>query len=275
MKAHLAILVAGMLIVLPAAAGGPGLIFGSEELPELPDPADDVRYGPTYTGEQNHTYLDLQAAWFNYSAQSDEVILTMKTGNATSLLSPPPSYTIACTVNGTVAGNELRIEWRRWANQSTLRSQVMFVTKTGAGATIDNRLLKHEFEAELGDPGYFRFAIPRLDLLNLGERFEAPRGLCREYFDVTYGPTSFSAGFPGQPTNTDAAEANSVFSFREGKRLPGPGDPPLPIERAERENATAAPQTSKTPMDERTPFIAFGMAAASIVAVAIVRRRST
>src|SRR5688572_25995075 len=63
------------------------ILFGTEDLPELPDDADDVYYMPT--SSQTGDYLDLTAAWFEYENATDSIVLTIRTANGETLADSP------------------------------------------------------------------------------------------------------------------------------------------------------------------------------------------
>lgn len=258
------------LLLVPVSAGQRDLILGTEDVPELPDAAGDVKYGSAYVGERNHTYVDFQAAWFNFTEEIDEIVFTIKTGDAQYLRSPPTGYRIYCRVNGTIGEWKLNIDWVRPVTQSNLTSSVIV---GGAGFS---QVLEHSFSAELADPGYFRFSIPRFELLQFGDEFAMPRGLCLELVDAG-GFVGFpEARFTANQPNWDEAQSNATYSFREGMRLRDPdGEPTDPVEKFERETAMATPSMETSYSDnEGAPALGFAVLVSVVICSALALRKS-
>lgn len=264
------LLVAATLICAPTASAR-GLLFGTEDIPELPDASDDVAYDPLYVGEQNHAYVDLLASWFSYDNDTDRIEVTIKTASG-DVDEFADTWDVSCAVYGAVvtdgqsAGN-VWFAWSKWYDEPDLRSFVFFDTDTQSGAvgvSSGLRQIDHTFEAESGKPGYFRFFVPREPLLLLGDELRDPQGHCDETFS-TRGPVMTTL-----MENRDEAHSSAAYSFAEHRRTRSPDGLADPIEKL----PTQPTETATTPSDETsTPGLGVVSLLAALGAFVLLRPR--
>lgn len=280
MGARLAI---GLVLATLAAPTGAGqatyLIFGSEDLPEVPDATGDIQYHPLYVGSKDHAYLDFTAGWFEYDTAADLVKVTIRTADARNVGSVAPGWQIGCSVSGnlTVDGEfigRLYFGWSRAANSSELVSFVSWERGQADFATDDSGLLPHDFEATLDEPGYFRVWVGRDRLQALGHHFETPIGSCYEVQPVPV-PASTPTPVFNPAYNVDDAPSEAIYSFQERRQTrTSAGDVVDPIEQFERENGTAVPSSGSALTTEgKTPTLGAAVALLAIGASLLVLRR--
>lgn len=268
--------IAGLLLLVPSAASLSGLIFGTEELPELPDAEGDVGVQPGYTGPSD--FLDLTAAWFEHVEKTDEILFTLRVNSTERLGEAPLGFKVGCYIDGEVtrdgfAVGNLSFGWRQHETRSTMNHWVIW-TEASSALTVGGFFLPYEFILESGTPGYFRFSIPRHEITKLGDDFVNPVGGCNGFIDPG-GPSSAPNNFAGITLAYDDAASQAIYSFRDLRQSrTAAGEVLDPVERFERENATAVPSSETTTKAGGTPalgIIGFLVAAAAAI---IVRRRS-
>lgn len=265
------IAVAGCLLVCLVPSAQAQLLFGDEEVPELPDGVDDVAYDPLYVGDMNHAYIDFAAAWFAYDEMTDEIEFTMKTASG-NLAAAPDGWNVICGAGGNVTAGgetmgELRYIWSIDSNESEPHGFVTFrsTQQQAVGVGEGNPGVKSTFSADLQDAGYFRFRVARSALLILGDGIETPNASCAEYFElrtpVSRGPLM---------ANRDFAESEAAYSFTEHRRVRAPDGAVDPIERLPTD-APTAPASSQS--ETSTPTIGFLGVLTGLLVVAVVARR--
>lgn len=267
-------------VVLAAAPSGlsqSGWVLGTEDLPELPDAADDVEYDPLYLGSRHHAYIDLVAAWFTHDNSTDRVTLHLKVADARALESDLSGWWPSCRVAGTLTHDggvlaTLSYSWYQYPNGTRVHG-VTYDPGDSAPAwgSMQSRSLEHGFTADLGRPGYFRFDVDRLVLLQVGDAFEDPDGLCRELYAPHAGNGGIGPGLAPIYQNTDEARSEAAYSFAELRRTRSPDGVYDPIERLPAEGAA-----TESPPAEDSRTLGFGAAAAAMAlagAAAWVPRR--
>lgn len=242
---------------------------GWEDLPELTDALDDVDYHDLYAGPQDHAYLDIAAAWFDYSNQTDLVRFVLKVKDATQLESPPVGWTLACSFHGEVTFEDealgtLGYFWTKAADADGLNSGVRWDATSSSSRVGSLPAVKHTFNAKLAEPGYFEFFVERPQLLQFGDVVVNLAGVCYESFDP--------AGNGGVLINNgDGAESASSYSFQEIRRIKGPSGEKDPIEALGPE-ATAVSDGASRSAAEGTPGFAAITVTAVLAFLAILRR---
>ena len=243
MRASLVLLAS--LLMLPSGVAQRGWILGTEEIPELPDASGDVEYDPLYTGAKDHAYIDMLAAWFSYENQTDKITATIKTANGQQLASAPAGWEVSCRFSGNVSAEgavqgALSFRWVKPYNASDLRTSVSWDPTPNQTVVSQggNRQLRHDFSADFSQPGYFRFSTDRLQLLQLGDSFDAPTGGCFEFYALRAGV------YTGVMSNSDPANSKAAYSFVELRRTKSPEGIFDPIERLPTEDAEPTPTSS-------------------------------
>lgn len=265
----------GLVLMLPGAASQGGLIFGTEELPELP-PSGPPSYAATYTGARDHSYLEILAGWFSYDEASDEIVWTLKTTDGTGYANPPADWAIGCSAGGNVTGGTagfLRFTWGR-APDTSGSSSVSFTyaagNQGGIGQTSTDRV-DHRFASVLEAPAYFEFRVNRSELLDYGAQVEDFTGQCSE----GYAPVGAADLVTGEVT-TNSAESSSkaIYSFIDLRRVQGPDGSLDPIEKFERNNTTSQPSSDAPAPSNGTPSAgAVGMLLATVAAAGVAGAR--
>lgn len=259
------------LLVVPAATAQTHLIFGTEEFPELPDGAGDVNAAPPPAYNAPTDFVDFTAGWFEYVNLTDRIVFTMRVASTERLDEAQPGYRVGCAFSGEITGGNdpLRLAFVWW--QTETRSELIhWVLANDPNPNTPTVEVLHEFEAEISTPGYFRFSVLRINLTSLGERFENPSGVCDVYIPTGTGPHN-SAGLA---IADDSASSNASYSFRELRQTrTSAGERLDPIEKFERENATASPTTTSVSQDDSTPFVGVAAGLVIVAAIAALRQR--
>ncbi len=251
-----------VVLLAPASAAEP--VLGTEDLPELSDPAGNIGYSPAYIGPKDHDYLDVLAAWYDLNETGDGLVLKFKVADATRIGTPEPEWTPWCdftanvtddpsTViygihveeNGTVSGSVSHGENGQWTDRG-------YVQAIGAADPLESN-----FAAELTKPGYFRFTVALREYLKMSTGVHEFFALCGEQ----YQPTQTFGSIPIYNSNIATEEGEYVFPLPSGGADTGGEDEP-------QLTGSEAPSTSPS---VQTGASALGLAAV-IVSLAIVAR---
>jgi hypothetical protein len=256
--------VLAFLVAIPAAAAGPSFLFGTEDLPELPDTSGDVQYDPLFVDARDRNYLDVLAAWFEYDNTSDEFRIAIKNADLTHWSFP--DWDGGCNIRGNVTVDEtilgeLVVGVTKYGDDPDFHSYITFEpTNTDRQTIIEgNGSLEHTLGIESTKPGYFRFTVSRSSLLQLGDAIQDFRGRCGEYFTPHLGVDAPII------MNEDLAASSAVYSFTNQRRIAGPDGEPDVFATATTE---AAPlMTADDATDTPTPGAFLAAAALGIAAI--------
>jgi hypothetical protein len=202
------------ILVTPTAAAG------TEEDPEVLDPAGDVVYSAMDV-TRSSTYLDSLALWIEYDAVNDMIVMYWKTADSRRLEQPVDDSGINCyargnmTVEGTITGT-LTFQWANTNTAGTLFGVMRFTREGDALPTEAGRNVPYTFEPTFAQPGLFKWRVERARLQNLGEDYGPLEVSCGEGKGVRT-PGSFVTPLY---RNDDDGIGSKVFSLA-GLRPPG------------------------------------------------------
>lgn len=261
----LLVLVTGFGSLPAATAQLPPLILGSEDEPELWGD-DTVAYHPAYPFAQDHGFIAINRSWFAVDATETRLFTHLRVVSTERLEANRPYGNIQCGLSADFedpSGSDLESGIMHWGLSSNPRTTGV---SGSAYVSFEDRPIQQietRFEIVTGTPGYYVWSVSRATVLRYAWHLTDLRAFC--YDDV---------GYVSPIINQDDATSKSNFSVVENRRVAAPDGALDPIERFERENATAAP-SSTTPEGggEGTP--APGLAALLVAAAlgALARRR--
>lgn len=244
-------------MLVPVASGAPA-IWGTEEHPELADPADNVQYSPLHTGGERE-HVDLLAGWLEYDAVNDTLNATLKLKSLEHVNeSTDDNWFVLYGFRGNVThGGEVKGELRfgmlRSHSSGEWSPSVDLNTESGE---VD---VPFTFQRHDGTPGYFRWYVPMGYLQNWGDQMETfHAGATEEKFVRPL----ISSGV----INYNLAQADGAFVWKDLE--------PAPVNTTDDELLTPrSPEPTSTTSAES---VAVGLAAsaAAILTAFAWRRRS-
>lgn len=265
-KASLVALVAVVLLAPVTVAST--MIWGTEEKPELADPAGDVQYSQLH-GNEEAPFIDMTAGWISYENQTDRVTFTVKVVDATALESPGQEYHLECNTTIGVEHDEviigsLSVFWAKNQGETNLVSRIEWNPdgERGGSAIAPRTSLDHDFGYATTAPGYYNWTVDRPALLQYGDILRGWDASCMQV--LTAG------GLRVIYSNFDDGESQSAYSLSELRRLSGPGGEPDPWETASPEPATPS---ATSPAETAMPGIASMLAV--LLAYVVVSRRGS
>jgi hypothetical protein len=266
-----------MLGLMPTATAQTPLLFGTEELPELWGNGV-VNYHPLNPGSTDHDYLAVNRSWFDVDPSGELLMLHLRVIDASNL-ETTPDWFLNCHLNATIAIDGTPtgdlVGWSFYYSNGKVTSNSTFVARVGApdgsASTSDSRSIDATFRVRLGEPGYYEWTIRKFDLQAFGTELHDLAAGCGE----NYGPAGMSL-YPF-PNRSNPATSHSIYSLEENRRVAGPEGELDPIERFERENATATPSSTANASENGTPFLGWigivSALGAAMVGVQRARRR--
>jgi hypothetical protein len=242
--------------------------YGTEAQPELVDVTGDVSYHDMHVGAQDHDWLDLMSAWFEYDNATDTLVTTIKVQDAEALSSPPSDWLIYCYVRGDVVADDevkgqLTFRYVQPSGQQEHESRVEF--ESDPGKTVQgfdaNEQLRHEYELKATAPGYHVFRTDRALMQQLADRIEGLEAWCLD----EYMP---AANF-GVYANGDNVESQAEYSFTELRPVRAPDGTELPPDvEPEGTNASESPEPGSSSPAATVPLllacVALGLGLAAV-----------
>ncbi len=254
-KAGVAALMVFVMLV-PVTSGAP-VIWGTEEKPELADPADNVQYSPLYTGRQDRDHVDLLAGWFEFLAHNNTLMFTLKVGSLENVFEETDGWSLHYGFRGNVSNGQgdtatLRYWAMRYADSNTWNEGVDLAREGQSSVRVPHGSVFNETT-----PGYFRWYVPMDYLQNWGVQVAGFDAFASEMQMVA--DTAESGIF-----NRNPAQAEGSFVWKDLE--------PAPVNATDDEFLTPrSPEPTSTPSAES---VAVGLAAsAAAVLVAIAWRR--
>lgn len=247
-----------VVALAPSAQAKP--VVGTEQQPELTDPANNIEYSAAHLGPQDHSYLDVLAAWLSHDLDSDEILFTVKVTSALDFEKRAADWSVNCGFNSALAGEQAGHSIRfnmNWNREFGFRHEA-YVMQDGVS---EPRPLKTSFRPVLEEPGYYTWGVGRQQLLEMGSAIHGISGACSELRYVAMSWTLFVYN----SNYVSAEDAQYVIPTE----LPPPEsavESPEPWE----QSGAAAPSTSLAV--ERT-FAVGLVATLGILAVATLRTR--
>lgn len=207
------VLIAFLLVAVPASAADPIITTGSEEQPELSDASGDVEYEDHYTGPQDHDYLDILAAWIDYDNQTDRVAFHLKVADASLLEDPPTGWSIGCNVKGTMTTSDgptgtITYGWYRDANGTSYTIFRFEPPDSAPSTNFQSQDIPHAYQERLAEPGYFNFSAEREVVAQFGNAFSNPHATCQER-----NALSSASQLTSLYWNRDDGESTASYSF--------------------------------------------------------------
>lgn len=197
-----------VLAIVILAVSVPSATAAQPEDPHVDDEGGDIQYSPAYLGDQNHDYLDVDAAWFAYDSATDEYILTIQVVDATMLAEPPEDWLIEMNMSADIKWKDdtqhgyMEFWWTNADDPGTLSTAVRWNEDELGGF----RFLDHRFALNDSAPGQGEFRIPRPALLAEGD-------VLHNFEIRSWEEQPRSDAAPGMIMNYDNAEDNGNSQF--------------------------------------------------------------
>lgn len=232
-------LVTAACVSLPAATAQlPPFMFGSEEEPELWGD-DTVTYDPAYPFGRDHDYIAINRSWFAADAAETHLETRLRVVSTERLEANRQNGNIGCTLTADMhdpSGSNAKPGTIHWAVDSNPRTGGVVGSaylRFENGEAVEVQEIDSTFELVTGTPGYYAWTVSRATVMRFTWYLTELRASCSE--DALFVTPFF---------NRDEATSKSNFSVVENRRVAAPDGALDPIERFERENATAAPSST-------------------------------
>jgi hypothetical protein len=263
MRALGAILLLGMVTSTAAAAP----MAGTEEQPELTDPAGNVNYSAGYVGPKDRSHVDLLAAWYEYAPQNDTVQLTIKVTDLSHLMTAAQDWNWRCNfLSNMTDGKGAFVYQVTKLTHGEIHSSLWHyqqVTRSGtAYSGTDGRPIDHTWSASLSEPGYVRMWVNRTEYLRSGFAMQSFYAQCVESMMIPGGPSNV----PLPITNANVAGSSGTYDFGALH----PADSP-----EHRDDLPTRAATASSPADaaKKSSGLAFGIGISVLLIAALSRAR--
>lgn len=233
-------------------------MVGTEDDPELADPAGNVEYSPLYTGPQDRHHVDLLAGWFEYLPDNDTIMISLKVQEFEDVIQRTEGWSLFYEFLGnlTYGGEDERALYITMGSESDADE---FWTRMRIRTPSGDVDVPFDHIIEEGVPGYFRWYVPLDFLLNWGNEVGDFAASAAEFREPTPGVSTIMNRNPN-------AFSDAVYSFE--------GLEPTPVEEESDEFLTPpeSPAESDGAATESATGLGLLVVLALLGAVTYVRR---